>query len=204
MIWYNERAEAVLVTPPGATERRARSSGVCMISPVQPPYKKDGCQVPHKDPETRRAYVRDWKRRNLGKVAQSAKEDDARRHANKRAASYGAPGELSIDDVRSAFADGRCYYCGADDALLTIDHVVPLHKKGPNTSDNIVAACRTCNLKKTSRRSSIPVVARSQFLRRLWDYRPSLQVKRIVRPVLCPVAIQEGSGLSTSVRCARR
>jgi hypothetical protein len=135
-------------TAPGETERRARSIGGCMISPLQPPHNKGGYPMPHKDPDAKRAYLREWKRRNAEKVSRWAKEDDARRHANKRAAIYGASGELTLDDVRAVFAAGRCHYCGCSDALMTIDHVIPLHAKGPNTPDYIVVACRTCNLKK--------------------------------------------------------
>jgi 5-methylcytosine-specific restriction endonuclease McrA len=119
-----------------------------MISPLQPPHNKGGYPMPHKDPDARRAYMREWKRINAEKVSRWAKEDDARRHANERAAFYGAPGELTLEDVRTVLAAGRCHYCGCSDALMTIDHVIPLHAKGPNTTANIVAACRTCNLKK--------------------------------------------------------
>ena len=49
---------------------------------------------------------------------------------------------------RAVFArDGhRCQYCGA--AAENIDHVVPRSKGGTHTWDNVVAACRPCNIRK--------------------------------------------------------
>lgn len=43
-----------------------------------------------------------------------------------------------------------CRYCGADNATQ-VDHVVPQSRGGPNTSDNLVAACRPCNASKGAR-----------------------------------------------------
>jgi 5-methylcytosine-specific restriction endonuclease McrA len=50
---------------------------------------------------------------------------------------------------RSVFArDGHaCAYCGAT-RELTIDHVIPRRLGGKTTWDNLVACCRTCNIKK--------------------------------------------------------
>ena len=46
-----------------------------------------------------------------------------------------------------------CQYCGATPGrgLLTLDHVVPRSKGGTTTWENVVAACRTCNMKKGDR-----------------------------------------------------
>lgn len=43
----------------------------------------------------------------------------------------------------------RCQYCGRD--ADSIDHVVPRSRGGSNSWDNVVAACRRCNLAKGSR-----------------------------------------------------
>lgn len=46
--------------------------------------------------------------------------------------------------------DGHaCQYCG--DRAETIDHVVPRSRGGTHTWENVVAACRPCNLRKGSR-----------------------------------------------------
>ena len=53
---------------------------------------------------------------------------------------------------REIFArDGnRCQYCGRH-ADLTLDHVMPRHRGGPHTWENLVAACRSCNHRKGGR-----------------------------------------------------
>lgn len=48
----------------------------------------------------------------------------------------------------------RCHYCGArgtDGVELHVDHVHPVSKGGDNSDDNLVAACRDCNLGKGAR-----------------------------------------------------
>lgn len=39
-----------------------------------------------------------------------------------------------------------CAYCG--DVATEVDHVYPKSKGGEDTLDNLVAACRTCNVRK--------------------------------------------------------
>lgn len=42
-----------------------------------------------------------------------------------------------------------CAYCGdTDKRSLTLDHVIPQSKGGPNTWDNLVTACKRCNNEK--------------------------------------------------------
>ena len=43
----------------------------------------------------------------------------------------------------------QCQYCGA--RAETIDHVVPRSRGGTHTWENVVAACRPCNLRKGDR-----------------------------------------------------
>mgnify|MGYP001597598540 FL=1 len=52
---------------------------------------------------------------------------------------------------RGIFArDGhRCQYCGAN--AESIDHVVPRSKGGEHAWENVVAACRPCNVRKGDR-----------------------------------------------------
>lgn len=52
---------------------------------------------------------------------------------------------------KSIFArDGhRCQYCGG--AAESIDHVVPRSKGGEHAWENVVAACRSCNVRKGDR-----------------------------------------------------
>ena len=44
----------------------------------------------------------------------------------------------------------RCVYCGAGERL-TLDHVLPKSRGGPDTWENLVAACTPCNNRKSNR-----------------------------------------------------
>jgi len=44
--------------------------------------------------------------------------------------------------------DHACQYCGRTGTDLTLDHVVPRHRGGPHTWENLVAACKACNHRK--------------------------------------------------------
>ena len=51
----------------------------------------------------------------------------------------------------------RCAYCGNRSRKLTIDHVIPLAKRGTHTPENLVPACKSCNSRKhTNKAPSIP------------------------------------------------
>ena len=52
---------------------------------------------------------------------------------------------------RSVFTrdDNACQYCGI--GAENIDHVIPKSRGGPHTWENVVAACRRCNLRKGNR-----------------------------------------------------
>ena len=54
---------------------------------------------------------------------------------------------------REVFTRDRqtCQYCGRVSKDLTLDHVVPRHRGGKNTWDNVVAACVLCNHHKAGR-----------------------------------------------------
>lgn len=45
----------------------------------------------------------------------------------------------------------RCQYCGREIARPTIDHVVPRHRDGGDTWENLVTACPACNVRKGER-----------------------------------------------------
>lgn len=42
----------------------------------------------------------------------------------------------------------RCAYCGVQPEKLTMDHIVPLARRGSHTESNIVPACLPCNMRK--------------------------------------------------------
>jgi 5-methylcytosine-specific restriction endonuclease McrA len=47
-------------------------------------------------------------------------------------------------------AGNVCFYCSAPGANIA-DHYMPLAKGGPDTEENMVAACTPCNSKKSDR-----------------------------------------------------
>src|SRR5918998_4123670 len=51
---------------------------------------------------------------------------------------------------REIFARDKytCQYCGRQTHDLTLDHVVPRHRGGGHTWENLVAACKPCNHRK--------------------------------------------------------
>jgi 5-methylcytosine-specific restriction endonuclease McrA len=47
--------------------------------------------------------------------------------------------------------DHTCQYCGKRGSDLTLDHVMPRHRGGQHTWENVVAACKHCNHRKGGR-----------------------------------------------------
>lgn len=63
-------------------------------------------------------------------------------------------GYLRLRDAVIEQWGNRCIYCGATDLPLTLDHVVPRSRGGPDTIDNLVPACLPCNCAKGARTPS--------------------------------------------------
>jgi len=61
----------------------------------------------------------------------------------------------------------RCAYCGSAERL-TIDHVLPKSRGGPDTWENLVAACTACNNRKGNRTPE-----EAGFVLRRRPFRPS-------------------------------
>lgn len=58
-------------------------------------------------------------------------------------------GENYRRETEAAVAGLHCVYCG--DRAQTFDHVVPRAAGGPDTYENLVPVCRTCNGSKAAR-----------------------------------------------------
>ena len=44
-----------------------------------------------------------------------------------------------------------CQYCGKESRPLTLDHVIPRHRGGQHTWENVVSACAHCNRRKAGK-----------------------------------------------------
>ena len=64
----------------------------------------------------------------------------------------------------------RCQYCGLETHSLTMDHVVPRHRGGAHTWENLVSACPSCNRRKGGR---TPEEAHMALLHVPYEPRPS-------------------------------
>jgi 5-methylcytosine-specific restriction endonuclease McrA len=73
-----------------------------------------------------------------------------------------------------------CQYCGRRGQRdLTLDHVIPRHRGGRHTWDNLVTACKGCNHRKAGR---TPQEARMHLLR--VPYQPRVNSYYVVYPYL--------------------
>lgn len=72
-----------------------------------------------------------------------------------------------------------CQYCGRQTKELTLDHIVPRHRGGKHTWDNVVAACKLCNHRKAGRS---PQEARMSLLRE--PFQPRLSMGYILHSFL--------------------
>jgi len=62
-----------------------------------------------------------------------------------------------------------CQYCGKQTRELTLDHVIPRHRGGKHTWENLVSACKACNHRKAGR---TPAEARMSLIRQPLPPRP--------------------------------
>ena len=63
-----------------------------------------------------------------------------------------------------------CQYCGVQTHALTMDHVIPRHRGGMHTWENLVSACPSCNRRKGGR---TPEEAHMALLHVPYEPRPS-------------------------------
>lgn len=82
-----------------------------------------------------------WRRSNIEHVREYA-----------RAASYRRKFDRDAETIEfvELLKNDPCSYCGAP-GPSHIDHIVPVSKGGPNTPDNLTAACVSCNSSKHDR-----------------------------------------------------
>jgi len=79
--------------------------------------------------------------------------------------------------VKERQIGGSCVYCGSR-AQLTLEHVLPRARRGPDVADNAVWVCKSCNSSKGSKRlyewyglenrDAVPRVAEGKYLKLLY------------------------------------
>jgi len=79
--------------------------------------------------------------------------------------------------LRERESPGRCIYCGFE-GKLTVDHLIPTSRGGPDHPDNAVMVCGSCNLRKGGRRlyefygledrNEVPRIAEGKYLKLLY------------------------------------
>src|SRR5574341_224874 len=91
-------------------------------------------------------WCRRWRASSRGQASRRAA------HCNRRARDPEL-GKVRAEDWAAILEmyDGRCAYCGQPASDLTADHVVSLHRRGPNHPSNVVPACKRCNSVKAHR-----------------------------------------------------
>jgi len=72
-----------------------------------------------------------------------------------------------------------CQYCGARTKDLTIDHVIPRHRGGKHSWDNLVSACKACNHKKGGK-----TLEEAHMTLRRQPYQPSVTTHYVLRHYL--------------------
>lgn len=90
--------------------------------------------------DRKRAICRDW--------ASSHREEMRHYRMASRAKKWGCESDLTLAELLELRVTQKsCKYC-ASTSKLTVDHIVPLAKRGPNTRSNIQILCFSCNSQK--------------------------------------------------------
>lgn len=98
------------------------------------------------NPDKQRTAKKNWMAAHPEQEASIRRAGSSRRKARKRT----APGAgVSAADWRSICEEygHRCAYCAAK-VPLTVDHVIALSLGGAHDPENVVPACRPCNISK--------------------------------------------------------
>jgi hypothetical protein len=97
-------------------------------------------------------------------------------------------GEMKWSDImrddRKTIELGKscCIYCNCK-KNLSWDHLIPLHKGGPNIISNQIVACRSCNSSKgdkdifewyAGRQEEIPALVKSKYLKLVYDFHEAM------------------------------
>jgi len=92
--------------------------------------------------------------------------------------SYNKVPVISTFSKRNVFKRDKytCQYCGKQERMLTIDHVIPKAKGGESVWENVVAACEPCNKKKADK-----TLAQAGMKLLNKPYKPNLSIANLLR-----------------------
>ncbi|MCL4435316.1 MAG: HNH endonuclease [Thaumarchaeota archaeon] len=89
----------------------------------------------------------------------------------------------------------RCIYCGAE-GKLTLEHILPLSRNGPDDPDNAVMVCGKCNSNKGCKRlfewfglenrDGLPRIAEGKYLKLLYELHEHRGTISMKPQELCP------------------
>ena len=89
----------------------------------------------------------------------------------------------------------KCIYCGAEEKL-TLEHILPQSRGGPDEPSNAVLVCGRCNSRKGSERpyewfglqekDHIPRIAEGKYLKLLFDLHRQMNTLSSAPSKLCP------------------
>jgi len=104
--------------------------------------------------------------------------------------------------IRDLEREKVCIYCTSSDDL-SIDHLIPKSRGGPDIADNAILSCRTCNSSKgdkgvyewygLARRDEIPRIVEGKYLKLLYslhEQRGTLNMGRANLSELCKTCNQ--------------
>lgn len=100
-----------------------------------------------KHPELFKARIGKWRKKNLTKLAESARRRRSKKNGN-------GVFLVTRGDYQRAWLrqDGRCYMCWRPlEKHAQIDHVIPIARGGRHAIGNLLWACRDCNRRKQAR-----------------------------------------------------
>lgn len=79
--------------------------------------------------------------------------------------------------IREQEVIGKCIYCGSAENL-SVDHLIPRSRGGPESGDNAVTACKACNSSRRDkgiyewfeldRRNEVPRIVEGKYLKELY------------------------------------
>lgn len=96
--------------------------------------------------------------------------------------------------VKEREEPNRCIYCGVE-GKLTLEHILPVSRNGPDDPDNAVMVCSRCNSSKGGRRlfewfglenrDGLPRIAEGKYLKLLYELHEQTGTLSAKAPDLC-------------------